>query len=75
VAGARIIVSQTGGGTPVSVVTDDQGGYAISLSPGTYRVTMEISPRIGFSRDLPATVTITEGHETRLDIRLDTGIR
>ena len=58
-----------------SVVTDAQGIYRISLPPGTYRVTMEPIPGVGLTKDLPATVTITKGQETLLDIYIDTGIR
>ena len=57
-----------------SVVTDDEGKYSITLSPWFYRIEMPPLPS-GFTKDLPATVTITENKETRLDIRIDTGIR
>ncbi len=60
----------------IAAVTTDAGGqFRVDLPPGTYQVKM--APRKGkeFTKDLPATVTITPGQETRLDIRLDTGIR
>lgn len=75
VVGATIMISQPGGPAVQSAVTDARGEYAISLAAGTYRVTMDIPPTRGFTKDLPATVTITAGKETRLDIRIDTGIR
>lgn len=75
VVGATIIVSQPGGTAVQSAVTDARGEYAVSVPAGTYRVTMDIPPNRGFTKDLPATVTITAGKETRLDIRIDTGIR
>lgn len=58
-----------------AVTTDAAGQFRCDLPPGTYR--LEMAPRKGkeFTKDLPATVTITPGQETRLDIRLDTGIR
>lgn len=58
-----------------AVVTGTDGRFRVDLPPGQYQV--EIGPRKGkeFSKDLPATVTITPGGETRLDIRLDTGMR
>lgn len=57
-----------------SVVTDNEGGYSIILPAGSYRIEIEPLPS-GFTKDLPATVSITENKETRLDIRIDTGIR
>ena len=48
--------------------------YPVALSPGSYRV--ELQRRgIDSSKDLPQTVTISAGQTTRLDIRIDTGIR
>lgn len=75
VAGATIVVSPADGGSPQSALTDAHGGYVVPLPPGTYRVTMEAPARLGFSKKLPATVTIAAGQETRLDIHLDTGLR
>jgi len=75
VEGARIVVSDLSGRMPRSVVTNDQGFYSISLPPETYRVTMAPLALGGFTKDLPATVTITAGQQTRLDILIDTGIR
>ncbi len=73
VPGARIVVSELNGRAITSVVTDGKGDYRISLPPGTYRVDM--APlRAGRTKDLPATVTLTEGQEIRLDIFIDTGI-
>jgi len=56
-------------------VTDNQGAYSVRLPSGTYRV--ETAPLVGieFTKDLPATVTIAAGQETRLDVTIDTGIR
>lgn len=72
---ARIVISSLDGQEIGSLVTDGQGRYTISLPQGTYRVTMPRLSGAGWTKDLPATVTITEGRETRLDIRIDTGIR
>jgi len=57
------------------VVTNDQGQYRVNLPPDTYRVSAVSLPRGSSTKELPATVTVTEGQETRLDIRIDTGIR
>lgn len=58
-----------------TVVTDDRGAYHVNLPAGTYRIEMAPLTQGMFTKDLPATVTITEGKETRLDILVDTGIR
>jgi hypothetical protein len=73
--GARIIISRPEGQEIKSVVTDDEGKYSISLPPGLYRIEMPSLPHSMFTKDLPATVSITEGKEIRMDIRVDTGIR
>jgi len=56
-------------------VTSFDGTYAMLLPAGTYQVTMVPAPGMGIARDLPATVTILPGQQTRLDIRLDTRLR
>ena len=49
-------------------------GYRVALPPDTYRV--ELDRRgIDTSRDVPRTVSIQAGQTTRLDVRIDTGIR
>jgi len=75
VAGFRIVISGSDGRQVESVVTNDQGQYHVHLPPGAYRVSAVSLPRGSSTRELPATVTVTEGQETRLDIRIDTGIR
>jgi hypothetical protein len=72
---ARIVISGLDGQEIASVVTDAAGGYRVRLSPGRYRIDMPTPPGVSFTKGLPATVTITEGQEARLDIRVDTGIR
>ena len=71
----EIVIMTSGGEEFESVISDDQGLYAIDLTPGTYVVDIASLDGIEFTKDLPATVTITEGQETRLDIHIDTGIR
>ena len=69
---AQIIISSLDRSEIKSVVTDDQGRFSISLSPGKYRVVMpHLPPRGRFTKNLPATVTIVEGQETCLDVLLD----
>jgi hypothetical protein len=74
-SGARIVISGLDGKEIRSAVTDTEGRYNINLPPGTYRVEMAPVGHGRFTKDLPATVTITEGQEARLDILVDTGIR
>ncbi len=74
-AARQIIVYQADGKTVVTRLTPDKdGNYRVQLAPGTYVVGMA---RVGIdrARDLPATVTVTSGQTTRLDIDVDTGIR
>lgn len=73
--GAMIIISTPDGQEVASATTDAQGVYRMNLPLGTYRVTMAPLGGMEFSKDLPATVTIIRGRETRLDLRIDTGIR
>jgi hypothetical protein len=73
-AGARLRVSSLAGEAVTRVVADARGAYLAELPAGTYRV--ELEPEgIESSKDLPAEVEIAAGGETRLDVRIDTGIR
>jgi hypothetical protein len=56
-------------------VTDNEGKYRVALPPGTYRIELGRLAGIEFTKDVPTTVIILEGRETRLDISIDTGIR
>jgi hypothetical protein len=71
--GVQLRISRNRVGT---VVTDSQGRYEIALPEGRYLVTLP-RPLSGLMvvKDLPFKVQIQSGHRTRLDIRLDTGIR
>jgi hypothetical protein len=74
-AGVKIIISKLDGLVFKSAVTDRQGAYRVDLPAGAYRVTMGPLNVGEFTKSLPAEITIVEGHNTRLDILLDTGIR
>ncbi len=74
-ADEEIVIMTPGGEKVESVISDDQGLYSIDLTPDTYVVDIAPLDGIEFTKDLPATVTITEGQETRVDIHIDTGIR
>lgn len=77
VAGAKVIVSQPGEGGKqvVSTTTDDTGHYEVTVPPGTYTVTLETTVSYRFTKDLPATVTITQDQRTTLNVLLDSGRR
>jgi len=74
-ANIRIVISSGAGEMVTSGMTDTRGEYRIDLPSGTYRV--EIGPLAGmeYTKDLPAVVAVSAGQETRLDLRIDTGIR
>ncbi|SRR5713101_4982995 len=75
VAGAHIDIAIIDGKLLSSVETDSSGTFKVNLPSGTYKVTMPSLYGAMFTKDLPATVTITDGQQSRLDIHLDTGIR
>lgn len=74
--GAKIILSRPGGGGAVTSTSSDAAGrYSVAVPAGSYVVTL--GPLAGpvSTKDLPATVTLTRGQTTTLDIHIDTGIR
>jgi hypothetical protein len=75
VAAASVGIAPVGSSHIWRMVTSVEGYFAIAVPPGTYRVTMEDRPGMGMARNLPATVTVESGQQTRLDIHLDTGLR
>ena len=75
-SGIKLVILTIAGQEINSLVTDNDGQYSIFLPPGSYRVEMSRNNADKRrSKDLPATVIIKEDSETRLDIRIDTGIR
>lgn len=76
VAGAKVIISTSGQGHAIKETsTDAEGRYQMFVSPGTYVVTLGPVDGILSTRDLPATVTVTEGQLTTVNVMLDTGVR
>jgi hypothetical protein len=74
-AARQIVVYQADGKTEVArLKIDSQGNYRVELPPGTYVVAIN---RGGIDRGagLPATIQITAGQTSTLDISIDTGIR
>ena len=77
VAAAKVVVSQPGEGGAqfATAATDETGHYEVAVAPGTYTVTIETTVSYRFTKDLPATVTVTKGQRTTLNVLLDTGRR
>ncbi len=75
VPGIKLFVKTPKGREVKTAVSDKQGMYSISLPAGTYQVENERLGGMESTKDLPADVVITGGKETRLDVRIDTGIR
>ncbi len=73
--GVKLLIYGPGRQESATVRTDAAGEYRIELPPGTYLIEMALEKGRGFTKDLPATVTITPGQETRLNVQIDTGIR
>ena len=76
VADAKVIVSEREDGPEIaSTLTDSVGHYEVTLPPGTYRVTLETTVSYRLTKDLPATISVSQGKATTLNVVLDTGIR
>jgi hypothetical protein len=73
--GVKLLVYGPAGQEIAAMDTDKDGQFRVYLPPGTYRLEMGLRKDKKFTKDLPATVTISLGQETRLDIRVDTGMR
>jgi hypothetical protein len=73
--GVKLLVSGWAREEIASVTTDAAGQFRVDLLPGVYLLEMVPGQGKEFTKDLPATVTIIQGQETHLDIRVDTGIR
>jgi hypothetical protein len=74
-AGVTLVVYGPAREEVAAVTTDANGQFRVNLLPGNYQ--LEMAPRTDrkFSKDLPATVTISQGQKTHLDVRLDTRMR
>ena len=75
VKGVKVMVTSLTGKKSASAVTDKRGNFRIVLLFGTYQVTLSQLSGGAFSKDVPATITIRAGLETRMAIHMDTGIR
>jgi hypothetical protein len=74
--GVQLRISRMNRKSVETVVTDSQGRYEVALPEGRYLVTLS-RPLSGLmtAKNLPSEVQVQSGQRTRLDIRLDTGIR
>jgi hypothetical protein len=75
VSAIKLNVTSLADGVTTRVTSDDRGEFRTQLAPGRYRVELVAAPGVGVTTDLPATVSVIEAQETRLDIRFDSGIR
>ncbi len=73
-AGVTLLVMNLQGEKIAAVTTDKAGAYSLRLAAGSYQIELK-STTDGFSKDVPATVTVYADRKTRYDIRIDTGIR
>lgn len=74
VAGAELKIVDSKGVVAATARTDGDGLYHVALPPGQYRIERGEGFR-GATKNLPATVAISVGQQTRLEIVIDTGIR
>jgi len=71
----KVLVFDSAHAKVISTVDiDEHGFYRIDLVPGKYVVDLK-AVGIDRSGDVPATVTIQQNVVTKLDIRIDTGLR
>jgi hypothetical protein len=75
VSAVRLKLTSLANGATTRLSSDARGEFRILLRSGRYRVELVEAPGGVVTGDLPATVTIIEDEETRLDIRFDSGIR
>jgi len=72
--GLELLLTRDGRGV-ASAVTDLNGEFRLGLSAGVYSMDLaDRSPAV-VSKDLPAVIAIEPDRETRIEIRLDTGLR
>ena len=67
-------IAQNRTGAVVSLTTDDQGRFRVSLEPGHYTVSLS-EKRRGIGRYGPFEVEVMAGQMTKVEWRCDTGMR
>jgi hypothetical protein len=69
----RVLLRFSRNGATVSARTDARGRYRVRLAPGRYAIRTDQQP-FGTTPD-PASGRVVRGRFTRVDLRIDTGIR
>jgi hypothetical protein len=73
---ARITVTRSGSDTVIATVTSDaDGGFRISLPPGTYLLRPDNLAGARYPAAQPITVTVRSGQFTQVAIAFDSGIQ
>jgi hypothetical protein len=68
-----VVATAVGSGETFTASTDADGRFELSLSPGTYEVTIDAASTPPTAE--PQTVTVEEGSFTEIEVFVDTGIR
>lgn len=68
-----VVAIATGSGETFTASTDADGRFELSLSPGTYEVTIDAASTPPTTE--PQTVTVEDGSYTEIEVFVDTGIR
>jgi len=68
-----VVATATDSGETFTASTDADGGFELSLSPGTYVVTIDAASTPPITE--PQTVTVEDGSFTEIEVFVDTGIR
>jgi hypothetical protein len=71
-SGVSLRITRDGNDSMI-VTTNSQGEIHQSLGEGSYLV--ELVDRSEHTKDLPRTLAIASGQETRIEVRLDSGLR
>jgi hypothetical protein len=74
VPGAIIVALDSAGHEVGRSATDATGHYFLHLPPGSYQLVPQAVVGL-LSKPAPASVTVTDGSPTQLDLQYDTGIR
>jgi hypothetical protein len=73
---ARITVTRTGSDAVIATITSDaDGGFRISLPPGTYLLRPDNLAGARYPAAQPITVTVRSGQFTQVAIAFDSGIQ
>ncbi len=71
----EVLVETPGGVVVAQVVTDQNGKFAVTLSPGTYLLKVPTQANAFPIQRKPQTVTVAAGQTVQVQVMLDSGIR